>query len=121
MIVLIVEDSLSTAATLEAFVSACGHQVIGIPSAQFAQYATCGRAIDLVLMDIMLPGVDGYELAARLRREGLRAPIVAVTSLADDPIKRQQCGIDRYIAKPVSMKQLKAVLEEPRLQAATAT
>jgi two-component system, OmpR family, response regulator len=111
MLVLIVEDSLTTAATLEAYVSACDHKAICIPSAEFAGYAISGFAIDLILMDIMLPDVDGYQLAARLRAQGVGARIIAVTSLEDDPLKRQQCGIDGYIAKPVSKQQLKAVLE----------
>jgi DNA-binding response OmpR family regulator len=115
MNVLIIEDSLPTAMMLEAFVSACGHQSICVPGAWLACSAADEWAIDLVLLDIVLPGVDGYELATRMRKQGLRAPIIAVTGLEDDPVKRQQCGIDGYLAKPVSMKALKALLEEPAL------
>src|SRR5687768_270035 len=110
MVVLIVEDSLTTAATLKGYVLACGHQAVRIHSAAFAS-AMCDRTIDLVLMDIMLPGCDGYELAAQLRQQGLQAPIVAVTSLGDDSAKRKQCGIDDYIAKPVSLQTMKELLE----------
>lgn len=116
MNVLIIEDSLPTAMMLETFVSACGHEAICVPSAWLACSAAEEWPIELVLLDIMLPGVDGYQLAARLRWQGLRVPIVAVTSLEDDPAKREEYGIDGYIGKPVSMTQLKELLEE---QAAT--
>jgi len=112
MNVLIVEDSLPTAMTLEAFVSACGHHPICVPNAWLACPTADECAIDLVLLDMVLPGIDGYELAAQLRQQGVRVPIAAVTSLEDDPVKRQHYGIDAYMAKPVSMKQFKALLED---------
>jgi DNA-binding response OmpR family regulator len=112
MNVLIIEDSLTTAMMLENFVSACGHQPISVPSAWLACSAAEEWPIDLVLLDIMLPGMDGYQLAARLRWQGVRVPIIAVTSLEDDPVKREEYGIDGYVGKPVSMTQLKDLLEE---------
>lgn len=70
-------------------------------------------AIDLVLLDLSLPGMDGYELATRLRQSHLRpsALIIAVTSLEDDPEKRREYGIGGYLGKPVSMSRLQALLE----------
>ncbi|MEX2137759.1 MAG: response regulator [Pirellulales bacterium] len=115
MRVLIIEDSLTTAMTLESFVSAGGHEPICVPNAWLACPIADAWPIDLVLLDIMLPGVDGYELAGRLRDKGLRAPIIAVTSLDDDPAKREEYGIGGYVGKPVSMKQLKDLLEELNL------
>ncbi len=112
MNVLIIEDSLPTALTLESFVSALGHQAMCVPSAWFACSAVDDWPIDIVLLDIVLPGIDGYELAGRLRRKGLGTPIIAVTELDDDPPMREHYGIDGYLAKPVSMKQLKDVLDE---------
>ncbi|MEX2140438.1 MAG: response regulator [Pirellulales bacterium] len=112
MNVLIIEDSLTTAMTLEAFVSACGHHPICVPNAWLACPVADAWPIDLVLLDIMLPGMDGYELAGRLRDKGVRAPIIAVTSLDDDPAKREEYGIDGYVGKPVSMKQLKDLFEQ---------
>ena len=111
MNVLIIEDSLPTALMLQSFVSACGHQAMFEPSSWFACSAVDEWSFDLVLMDIVLPGIDGYELAGRLRDKGLRVPIIAVTSLDDDPAKRREYGIDGYIGKPVSMTQLKDLLE----------
>jgi two-component system OmpR family response regulator len=112
MNILIIEDSLTTAMTLDSFVSACGHRPISVPNAWLAFPITDAWPIDLVLLDIILPGMDGYQLAERLRQRGLQVPIIAVTSLDDDPARREEYGIDGYISKPVSMNQLKELLEE---------
>lgn len=112
MNVLIIEDSLPTAMMLEAFVSASGHQPICAPNAWLACPTADEWSVDLVLLDIMLPGTDGYQLAAQLRQHGVAAPIIAVTSLEDDPAKRAEFGIDGYLAKPVSMHKLKEVLDD---------
>ena len=112
MNVLIIEDSLPTAMMLEAFISASGHQPICAPNAWLACPTADEWSVDLVLLDIMLPGTDGYQLAAQLREHGVRAPIIAVTSLEDDPAKRAECGIDGYLTKPVSMHKLKEVLDD---------
>ena len=119
MNVLIIEDSLTTAIILEEFVTACGHVPICVPNAWLATPAAGDYRIDLVLMDIVLPGTDGFQLSARLREQGLRAPIIAVTSHEDNPTKRRKYGIDGYMHKPVSMKQIKALLKdyEPVAQA----
>jgi DNA-binding response OmpR family regulator len=112
MNVLIIEDSLTTATILEAFVTACGHHPICVPNAWLATPAALENSIDLVFMDIVLPGTDGYHLSARLRQQGVRAPIIAVTSHEDEPTKRRKYGIDGYMHKPVSMKQIKSLLED---------
>jgi two-component system alkaline phosphatase synthesis response regulator PhoP len=112
MNVLIIEDSLTTATILESFVTACGHHPICVPNAWLATPAALENPIDLVFMDIVLPGTDGYHLSARLRQQGVRVPIIAVTSHEDEPTKRRKYGIDGYMHKPVSMKQIKSLLED---------
>ena len=117
MNVLIIEVSLTTAMTLETFVTSCGHLPVCVPNSWLAWPVVDVWPIDLVLLDIMLPGMDGYEVARRLREKDVRAPIVAVTSLEDDPAKRQEYGIDGYLGKPVSMTQLKDLLERYAVEA----
>ena len=115
MNVLIVEDSLTTSMTLEVFVSACGHQPVCVFNG-WLDFASANQwNIDFVLLDIMLPGTDGYEVAGQMRQHGLRVPIIAVTSLEDDRARREQCGIDGYLAKPVTMEALRTVLQEYQL------
>src|SRR5262249_32261956 len=71
---------------------------------------------DLVLMDIQLPGLDGYEATRRIKADAnLRAiPVIAVTSygFAGDADKARAAGCDAYISKPYSPRQLLAKVRE---------
>ncbi len=71
---------------------------------------------DLILMDIQLPGIDGYEATRRIRAIPALAkvPIIAVTSyaLSGDEAKTREAGCDGYVAKPFSPRQLLAKIRE---------
>jgi two-component system, cell cycle response regulator DivK len=71
---------------------------------------------DLILMDIQLPGIDGYEATRRIRAIPAlaRVPIIAVTSyaLSGDEAKTREAGCDGYVAKPYSPRQLLAKIRE---------
>ena len=71
---------------------------------------------DLILMDIQLPQIDGYEATRRIRAipELARVPIIAVTSyaLSGDEAKTREVGCDGYVAKPFSPRQLLAKVRE---------
>jgi two-component system cell cycle response regulator DivK len=78
--------------------------------------AAAAHQPDLILMDIQLPGIDGYEVTRRLKADTLlRAiPIIAVTSyaLAGEVDKARTAGCDAYIPKPYSPRQLLAKVRE---------
>jgi CheY-like chemotaxis protein len=67
---------------------------------------------DVVLCDIGLPGMTGYEVARTLREAGLRAKLVALTGYAqpDDARQAAEAGFDAHIAKPADLPDLERVL-----------
>ena len=67
---------------------------------------------DVVLLDIGLPGMDGYELAGRLRElvEGKPMLVIAITGYAPDHNRAKRAGIDAHLVKPVDFKGLQTVL-----------
>jgi len=71
---------------------------------------------DLILLDIQLPGIDGYEVTRRIKTnpEIQRIPIIVVTSyaLSGDDVKAFEAGCDAYVAKPFSPRELLAKVRE---------
>lgn len=110
--ILIVEDQEDNRQIMQDLLESAGYEVvIAVNGREGVDKATTDRP-DLVLMDIQLPGLDGYA-AARLIKdsEGLGGtPIIAVTSyaLGDDRIKALEAGCDDYVAKPISPRDLLA-------------
>jgi DNA-binding response OmpR family regulator len=68
------------------------------------------RRHDVILLDIMLPGLDGERLLAKIRREGIRTPVIMVTARdADrDKIRNLETGADDYLTKPFNVDELVA-------------
>jgi two-component system cell cycle response regulator DivK len=102
----IVRDLLTTAG-YEVFEATNGHD--GVEQARVL-------APDLILMDIQLPGLDGYEATRRIKAEAaLQAvPIIAVTSyaLSGDDVKAYEAGCDGYLSKPASPRKLLSKIRE---------
>lgn len=75
-------------------------------SAALAQVETVDA--DIILLDIMLPEVNGYEICRRIRKSGLKTPIIMLTAKGqeDDIIRGLELGADDYITKPFSIREL---------------
>jgi two-component system alkaline phosphatase synthesis response regulator PhoP len=108
--ILVVEDEPSIALGLEIDLRTEGYQVElvadGIEAAQRARE----EPFDLILLDVMLPGKDGFEVCRELRRAGVETPIILLTAKTHDAEKviGLELGADDYITKPFNPMELRA-------------
>ena len=107
--VLLVEDDRSIRTALSMFLDGEGYVVADSPSAEEALEIFERRPADVVLVDIMLPGIDGLALTRALRRTS-DVPIIMVTARADthDVVAGLEAGADDYVPKPLVAKELAA-------------
>ncbi len=117
--VVIIEDSEDTAETLKELLELEGHEVHVEADGLRGVEAALRLRPEVVLCDIGLPGIDGYEVARRLRSaSGMRVLLVAVTGYAapDDVRRAQEAGFQHHIPKPADLEHIaRVVAEAPRL------
>jgi two-component system, OmpR family, copper resistance phosphate regulon response regulator CusR len=110
MRILVVEDEGPIATAVRSVLEADGHGVDVVADGLEVQAWARAYPYDLVILDIVLPGIDGLEVCARLRADGLAAPILMLTAL--DAVEDRVAGLDRgaddYLAKPFAMAELEA-------------
>jgi two-component system cell cycle response regulator len=103
--VLIVEDNADNLKLMSYLLGSFGHQVLTARDGEEALAIASREALDLMICDIQLPGLDGYEVARRLKEDPARAsiPLVAVTALAmvGDRERVLAAGFDGYVPKPI--------------------
>jgi two-component system cell cycle response regulator DivK len=120
--ILVVEDNPLNLKLVRAVLENAGFRVTAALTAEEAIVAAVADPPDLVLMDLQLPGMDGYAglLALRADPSTRAIPVLAVTALAmrQDRERVQRAGFDGYIEKPISVRdlpdQVRAVLRHPR-------
>ncbi len=107
--ILIVEDELVLRETLTYNLIKQGYEIIAAADGSQAVEMARQTPPDLILLDIMLPKLDGFEVCRLLRQE-LRAPIIMLTARGDevDKIVGLEVGADDYLTKPFSMRELLA-------------
>ena len=112
--VLIVEDNPANMTLAVFLLETAGHSVIRATDAEAGLTLARDEQPQLILMDIQLPGMDGLEATALLKRdESTRAiPVIALTALAmkGDEARIRAAGCDGYIAKPLAYKEFWAVV-----------
>ena len=107
---LVVEDEAGIAFALEADLRAEGYDVVVATTGDEAMRTVRAGSVDLVLLDVMLPGKNGFEVCREMRRSGVRAPIIMLTAKAQEAEKVMglELGADDYITKPFSPRELRA-------------
>ena len=114
--ILLVEDTEDNRQIIRDLLTSVGYELIeAVDGAEGVDLATKHKP-DLILMDMQLPNVDGYEATRRIKADPATAhiPVIAVTSyaLSGDEAKTRAAGCDGYVAKPFSPKQLLAKVRE---------
>src|SRR5687767_13341827 len=106
--ILIVEDERNLALGLRANLEIEGYDVAVAESGEAALRATDDGRPDLVILDLMLPGIDGFELLARFRALGIDGPVLILSARADeiDKVRGFRAGADDYVTKPFGVMEL---------------
>jgi DNA-binding response OmpR family regulator len=113
--ILVVDDDQRLLRLVELSLRRAGYQAITAITGELGVEKVRTEQPDLVLMDVMMPGIDGFEATKRIRRlsEGRHIPIIFLSALGekDAKIKGLRIGGDDYVTKPVSMGELLARIE----------
>jgi two-component system OmpR family response regulator len=110
--VLVVEDELRLAASLRTGLEAEGFAVDVAPDGAEGLWLAREHAYDAILLDLMLPVMDGYQVCRSLRHEGIWTPVLMLTAMDDelDQVEGLDSGADDYVLKPFSFQVLLARL-----------
>jgi DNA-binding response OmpR family regulator len=112
--VLVADDNRDTTDSMTMLIRLWGHDVRPVFDAAAVLEQALAYRPDVLLLDIAMPGVDGFALARELRRESLfrEVILIAVTGYADDPhrLAGVQAGFDLYLVKPVNPEIVKEIL-----------
>lgn len=109
-VILIVDDQPQNIELLEAYLIPHGYKILTASNGEEALSTLAAHSVDLILLDVMMPGMDGLEVTRRVRLiDGLQQlPIILVTALreTEDRIKGIEAGCDDFISKPVDKNEL---------------
>ena len=114
MKVLIVEDNPDNMKLCRTVLAARGHDVLGLPGGEWLLETVRTKQPDAILLDIQLPGEDGYGLLARLRASELPLPpVIALTAhaMAGDRERALDAGFDAYLTKPIDVATFAQTIE----------
>ena len=106
--ILVVEDDKDLNRTVCAFLNSSGYQATGCLDANDAYDAMYGNVFDLIVSDIMMPGIDGFEFAKNVRSLNENIPILFMTARDDFASKQRgyRIGVDDYMVKPIDLDEL---------------
>ena len=112
-VVLVVEDDAAIRQGIVDALGAAGYEARESDNGEDALQMALGGGIDLALLDVMMPGMDGFELLEQIRKSQPGLPVIMVTALGgeEDRIKGLKTGADDYVPKPFSAMELLARVE----------
>ena len=108
--VLVIEDELAMRTALVDTLLAHGHQVSAAADGAEGLRIARGQSHDLILLDVMMPRLDGLSVCAALRRDGCQTPVLMLTARGrvEDRVSGLDAGADDYLVKPFSTRELLA-------------
>ncbi len=114
--ILVIEDNEDNRRIMRDLLTSGGYEVIEAVTGEEGVTAAEAYRPDLILMDVQLPGMDGYEATERIKANHSlqKVPIIMVTSyaLSGDDVKAFEAGCDDYVSKPFSPRKLLAKIRE---------
>ena len=112
MRVLLIDDDARLAELLEGYLAPQGVVLAHSSGGQAGLAALAGGGFDAILLDVMMPGIDGLAVLRKLREAGHRIPVIMLTARGDeaDRVVGLELGADDYVAKPFSPRELLARL-----------
>ena len=125
MRILVVEDEPSIAGFIRQGLAEAGYAVDVATDGRMALEYTLSASYDALVLDVMLPGMDGLALIERMRQQGNKTPVLMLTArdTIDDRIRGLDSGADDYMVKPFAFPELlarvRALLRRPPLQTGT--
>jgi len=108
--ILVIEDEPTITEFLKTGLAYEGYEVVVAPDGKTGLDRARGREFDLIILDIMLPDIDGFEICRRIRAAGITAPILMLTAKKEisDRVTGLDMGADDYMTKPFSFDELLA-------------
>ncbi|MCC8535904.1 response regulator, partial [Xanthomonas codiaei] len=112
--ILLVEDDPTIAEVIVGLLRSQGHSVVHAPHGLAALTEAADNSFDVALLDLDLPGLDGFALARQLRVFGYEMPLIAVTARSDEAAEpaAQQAGFDSFLRKPLTGDMLADIIAE---------
>jgi len=106
--ILVVEDERNLALGLRANLEVEGHEAIVAHTGEAALAEAAAHTPDVIILDLMLPGMDGYEVLSTLRARGVNAPVLILSARAEeiDRVRGFRAGADDYVTKPFGVMEL---------------
>ena len=108
--ILVIEDEPGIAFSLETDLQTEGYEVALVGDGAQAVERALEEPFDMILLDVMLPNKDGFDICRQLRHQGLKTPIILLTAKTQEAEKilGLECGADDYVTKPFSPRELRA-------------